>query len=83
MVPVYVFDCVYCKNVRKDDKYRLICGAYPKGFPEEIVHSIIKPHELKECGNGFKFEEKSEQNLIILPPLLERYFYTQKQKGGH
>ena len=49
MVPVYVFDCVYCKNVRKDDKYRLICGAYPKGFPEEIVHSIIKPHELKEC----------------------------------
>ena len=51
MVPVYVFDCVYCKNVRKDDKYRLICGAYPKGFPEEIVHSIIKPHELKECGN--------------------------------
>ena len=34
------------------------CGAYPKGFPEEIVHSIIKPHELKECGNGFKFEDK-------------------------
>lgn len=31
MVPVYVFDCVYCKNVRKDDKYRLVCGAYPKG----------------------------------------------------
>jgi hypothetical protein len=24
---------------------------------------------------------RSEPNLIILPPLLERYFYTQKQKG--
>lgn len=63
MVPVYVFDCVYCKNVRKDDKYRLICGTYPKGFPEEIVHSIIKPHELKECGNGFKFEDKRAKKV--------------------
>ena len=26
-------------------------------------------------------EQKSEPNLIILPPLLERYFYTKNQKG--
>ena len=30
---------------------------------EEIVHSIIKPHELKECGNGFKFEDKRAKKV--------------------
>lgn len=57
MIPVFVFDCVYCKNSHKDDKHGLVCGAYPDGFPEEIVHSKIEPHKLKECGNGFKFED--------------------------
>ena len=39
MIPVFVFDCVYCKNAHQDDKHGLVCGAYPDGFPEEIVHN--------------------------------------------
>ena len=62
MIPVFVFDCIFCKNTYRDDKYGLVCGAYPKGFPDEIVHNVIKPHELNECGNGFKFEDEILDN---------------------
>lgn len=62
MIPVFVFDCIFCKNTYRDDKYGLVCGAYPKGFPDEIVHNVIKAHELNECGNGFKFEDERLDN---------------------
>lgn len=34
MIPVFVFDCIFCKNAYHDDKYGLVCGAYP-------VYSVI------------------------------------------
>ena len=34
MIPVFVFDCIFCKNSHRDDKYGLVCGAYPEGFPD-------------------------------------------------
>ena len=72
MVPVYVFDCVYCKNVRKDDKYTRV-----QSIALDLNTNFTKTAVFCEV------RRRSEPNLIILPPLLERYFYTQKQKGGH
>lgn len=57
MVPVYFFDCIACKH-RKDDNGIDCCLAFPNGIPDEIIHGLVKPHKMEQCGNGIKFEDK-------------------------
>ena len=56
MIPVYIFDCIYCINSYKGENC-LCCGAYPNGIPEKIIKSELRPSELTECKNGYKFED--------------------------
>lgn len=56
MIPVYIFDCIYCKNSYKGENC-LCCGAYPNGIPEKIKKNDLKPSALNECGKGYKFED--------------------------
>lgn len=48
--------CVHCRD-RSNKNNPLCCDAFPKGIPVEYLFGPVQVTKLKECNNGFKFEE--------------------------
>lgn len=48
--------CVHCKD-RIDKSKPLCCDAFPEGIPFDYLFGPVQVTMLKECNNGFKYEE--------------------------
>lgn len=51
-------DCDYCKNKQGVKNGRIFCPAYPDGIP---YPEFIDTSKKKTCGNGYKFEGRTEE----------------------
>lgn len=58
-MPVIITDCPCCKNCfdRIDKTKPLCCKAFPNGIPKEYLWGEIDVKKIKECANGYKYEE--------------------------
>lgn len=59
IVSVIIADCPCCKNcIEQTDKNApLICKAFPDGIPKEYIWGPVDVKKLRECNNGYKYEE--------------------------
>ena len=48
--------CVHCKDTG-DIKAPLCCDAFPEGIPNDYLFGPVQVTLLKECNNGYKYEE--------------------------
>lgn len=46
--------CIFCKHYIDDEDAPIICKAFPKGIPDEV---LWEEDEEKECNNGIRYEE--------------------------
>ena len=56
---VIIADCPCCQNCydRDDINEPLCCNAFPGGIPNDYLWGPIDVKSLKECNNGYKYEE--------------------------
>lgn len=48
--------CVHCMD-NDDINTPLCCDAFPDGIPVDYLFGPVQVTMLKECNNGFKYEE--------------------------
>lgn len=56
---VIISDCPCCKNCFESSSVKepLKCKAFPQGIPKEYIFGNVDVKTLKECNNGFGYEE--------------------------
>ncbi len=48
--------CIHCKD-NDDISTPLCCDAFPDGIPKDYLFGPVQVTDLKECNNGYKYEE--------------------------
>lgn len=57
-------DCPCCKHCYSSNQV-LCCSAFPNGIPKDYLFGSIQVKSLKECNNGYKYEEiKESENAL-------------------
>lgn len=58
-------DCPFCKHCYDNNiSQSLCCSAFPDGIPKDYLFGPVQVKHLKECNNGYKYEEIKNKNAL-------------------